>query len=134
VVDRAKLLNADEERALTERLAAFQQKTKHQFVIVTVPNLGGKDILFFAVDLARRWGIGRKGINDGIVLLVAPNEQKARIEVGYGLERQLPDEDCATIMRDRIIPKFKEGKMVDGINAGAEAIIAAVLAKEQKAA
>jgi uncharacterized protein len=92
-------------------------------VVVTVPNLHGQDIATFGVDLGRRLGVGRKDINDGVLLIVAPRERKARIEVGYGLEKALRDEDAGRIMRDAILPAFGAGDMPRGIAAGVDGII-----------
>ena len=92
-------------------------------VIVTTPSLNGQKIEDFGVRLGRTWGIGRKGINDGVLLIVAPNEHKVRIEVGYGLEKTLSDPICAQIIRNEIIPRFHRGDIAGGIGAGALAII-----------
>ena len=75
------------------------------------------------VDLGRRWGIGRKDIDDGVLLIVAPNERKARIEVGYGLEKALRDEEAGRIMRDAILPAFRAGDLPKGIAAGVDGIV-----------
>jgi uncharacterized protein len=123
VVDNAGLMTPADEQRLTERLAVFEYTTKHQFIVVTLPSLGSEDIATFTRRLANRWGIGRKGVNDGVVLLVAPNEHKIRIAVGHGLERALPNAVCAAIIAQQILPHFKEGKMAEGIDAGVGAII-----------
>jgi uncharacterized protein len=68
--------------------------------------------------------LGRKGYNDGVVLLVAPNEHKVRIAVGYGLEKQLTDEICQQIIAEKMLPRFREGQLAGGIQAGADALIA----------
>lgn len=122
VTDAADLLDAAQEARLTNILAALEQDTKHQFVVVTTPSLKGQAVETFSIDLARAWGIGRKNYNDGLVLLVAPNERKARIEVGRGLEKQLPDALCERIMTGEIIPHFAEGDMSGGIAAGVAAL------------
>lgn len=125
VVDQAHLLTGRQIAELTGRLDRFQQATGHQFAVVTVPDLGGEDVSTFTIRLAKRWGVGRRGVNDGIVLLVAPKERRARIEIGRGLERILTDRRCARIMAEAIIPRFRNGKMAAGIDAGVTAIIAA---------
>jgi uncharacterized protein len=76
--------------------------------------------------LLRGWGIGQKGKNNGIVLVVAPNDRQLRIEVGYGLEGSLPDGTAYRIIQDEIIPRFKSGDTDGGVTAGVDAIIAAV--------
>ena len=124
VVDNAELLTADQRTGLTRRLASLEAATRHQFVIVTVSSLYGQKIEDFGLRLGRTWGIGRKNINDGVLLIVAPNERKVRIEVGYGLEKTLSDPVCAKIIRDEILPRFRAADMAGGIEAGAALIIA----------
>ena len=92
-------------------------------VVVTVPSLGGEDVAKYTLRLANRWGIGRKGFDDGVVLLIAPNERKVRIEVGLGLEQILPDSLCSRIMENVIIPKFRKGDLPGGIDAGVTSLI-----------
>ena len=124
VVDQAAVLTPAEKDRLTMKLDAFQQRTGHQFAVVTVDSLHGEDIAPFTRRLAKRWGVGRRYINDGIVLLVAPNERKARIEVGRGLEKRLTDPLCASIMRWTIIPAIRQRGVPAGIDAGVAAIVA----------
>lgn len=123
VTDAADVFARDQKEALAARLAKFEADTKHHMVIVTVPSLGGEEIGRFTLRLANRWGIGRGGYNDGVVLLVAPSERRARIEVGRGLESILTNDLCARIMADKILPRFEAGDMVGGINAGTDALI-----------
>ncbi|RYD49635.1 MAG: TPM domain-containing protein [Sphingomonadales bacterium] len=123
VVDVADLLPQAEEAKLAAQLASYEMRTKHQFVVVTVKSLGGHDIADYGVELGRWWGVGRKGVNDGVLLIVAPAERKVRIEVGYGLEKALRDEEAAAILKEAVLPRFKEGNMADGILAGSNGII-----------
>ena len=123
VVDQAGVLGAAEQRKLTVLLDGFERETGHQFAVVTVDTLGGQDVAAFTTRLANRWGVGRKDINDGIVLLVAPHERKARIAVGYGLERELPDDFCQDVMDREMIPAFARGEIGAGVEAGVSAII-----------
>jgi len=129
VVDNAKLLSTAEAKALSDKLQALEYRTKVQFTVATTPSLGGKEVLFYSLDLARNRGLGDKARNDGLLLLVAPKERKARIEVGKGLERALPDDLCARIMREDILPHFKAGDYPAGIDAGADALIAVLDAR-----
>jgi len=122
VVDRADLLSPAQEAALSARSAALEKARGHQFVVVTVPDLGGHAIEDYGVHLGRYWGIGRKHVNDGVLLLVAPNERKVRIEVGYGLENTLTDPRAAAIIARDILPAFKAGDLPGGIIAGAASI------------
>lgn len=125
VTDVANVLSAEQRLALSRELEQFELRTKHQMVVVTVRSLGGEDVADFTRDLANSWGIGRKCYDDGIVLLVAPNERKVRIAVGYGLERTVTDEVSRRIIVQRILPEFRRGDLPRGIKAGTEAIIAA---------
>jgi uncharacterized protein len=93
-------------------------------VVVTVPTLGGRDVADYTRDLSNNWGIGRKGYNDGVVLLVAPVEHKVRIAVGYGLERKLTHDVCQGIIEQTMLPRFREGDVPGGIEAGTDALIA----------
>jgi len=123
VVDTADLLTPDEEGLLTRELAASEKKTRAQFVVVTLPSLGGRRIEDVGVELGRKWGIGRRDIDDGVMLIVAPTERKVRIEVAYGLEGVLRDEEAKAIITDHIMPRFKQGDMAGGVMAGSTAII-----------
>jgi uncharacterized protein len=124
VVDQAGVLSSNERRRLTTKLGRLQQATGHQFAVVTVTSLHGKEIGRFTDALANRWGVGRMGIDDGIVLLVAPRERTVRISVGRGLERTLTDQLCAKILEKQILPAFRKGAIAAGVEAGVDAIIA----------
>jgi len=123
VVDEANLVDAATRQDLTAKLAALEAKTTDQFVIVTVKSLGGRSIEDYGVNLGRTWKIGQAGKNNGVLLIVAPNERKVRIEVGYGLEGTLTDAIAKYIIESSIIPRFKAGDFVGGIKRGAEDII-----------
>jgi uncharacterized protein len=124
VVDRADVLGAQAEAALTARLAALEKATTDQLVVVTVTGLEGEPIKDLGLRLGRGWGIGQKGTDNGVLLIVAPNERQVRIEVGYGLEGLLTDERAAQILKERVIPSFKEGQFERGIADGVAAIVA----------
>lgn len=126
VVDNADLLDARTERELTELLAAHEQATTNQVVVVTLSNLQGQVIEDFGYQLGRAWGIGQKDKDNGVILLVAQEERRVRIEVGYGLEGTLTDAISANIIHSIILPKFKQAKFNDGIREGTLAIIAAL--------
>ncbi|MEC7889804.1 MAG: TPM domain-containing protein, partial [Pseudomonadota bacterium] len=91
VVDAANIIDDATEAALTEKLDAFEQRNQRQFVIATIPDLEGYDISDYGYRLGREWALGDAERNDGIILIVAPNEKKMRVEVGYGLEGVIPD-------------------------------------------
>lgn len=126
VVDNADLLDARTERELTELLAAHEQATTNQVVVVTLSNLQGQVIEDFGYQLGRAWGIGQKDKDNGVILLVAQQERRVRIEVGYGLEGTLTDAISANIIHSIILPKFKQAQFNDGIREGTLAIIAAL--------
>lgn len=123
VVDEAHILPDAAKVQLTQELELFEQQTRHQLVVVTLKSLQGAEIEEYGVALGRKWGIGRKGKDDGVLLIVAPNERRVRIEVGYGLEGKLTDALSSQIIQDVIIPEFKHGDMTTGTMNGARAII-----------
>ncbi|MFM6949917.1 MAG: TPM domain-containing protein [Novosphingobium sp.] len=124
VLDTANIIPDADERTLVERLSAYNQATGRALMVVTTPSLEGEDVATYTVGLGHKWGVGGKDTDQGMILLIAPNERQARIEVGYGLEQYLPDVLAARIMRDAIAPRFKAGDFPGGINAGMDEIIA----------
>jgi uncharacterized protein len=124
IVDEANILSAGDESRLSGKLDAFESKTSIQLVIVTLPSLHDRPIEEWGLTLGRTWGIGQKGKNNGLLLIVAPNDRELRIEVGYGLEGTLPDATADSIIRNVIVPRFKAGNMAGGISDGVDAIIA----------
>lgn len=123
VVDAANILPEAEEARLTQELAALEQQSRRQLVVVTLPDLQGYEISDYGYQLGRAWGIGQKGDDNGALLIVAPNERKVRIEVGYGLEPVLTDGMSYLIINKSILPRFKSGDMPGGIKAGTDAIV-----------
>lgn len=126
VVDGAGLLSRAREAALDERLAAHERASRNQIVVVTVESLQGRSIEEFGYQLGRVWGIGQAGEDNGVLLIVAPNERKVRIEVGYGLEGTLTDALCSNIVHSVILPAFRRGDTEGGIEAGVIAIVDAL--------
>ena len=122
VVDEAHLLSPEQVAALTRLSAETEQASTRQLVVATIPDLQGHDIADYGYQLLRSWGIGQKGANNGLILIVAPNERKVRIEVGYGLEPIMTDALSSQIINETIIPRFKAGDVPGGIVAGAQAI------------
>lgn len=123
VVDAANILDPAAEAELSAKLDAFEQANQRQFVVATIPDLQGYDISDYGYQLGRHWGLGDTENDDGIILLVAPNDRRVRIEVGYGLEAVIPDGLAYDIVEGEILPRFKAGDMTGGIVAGADAII-----------
>jgi uncharacterized protein len=128
VVDQANLLDPEQEAALTAKLAGLETRTKRQLVVTTLNSLEGYEISDYGYRLGRAWALGQDGKGEtekdnGAILIIAPNERKMRIEVGYGLEPVLTDGLSSTIIRNDITPRFKEGDFVGGINAGVDRIV-----------
>ncbi|HEX4762420.1 MAG TPA: TPM domain-containing protein, partial [Sphingomicrobium sp.] len=108
---------------LESKSAALEAQTGRQFVVATVNSLEGRTIEDYGYRLGRAWGIGQESKDDGVILLVAPNEKKVRIETGYGARVFLTDAVSSVIIRNAILPRFKAGDMAGGIMAGADEII-----------
>lgn len=123
VVDAANMLDPAQEAALTSKLEGLETTTGRQLVVATVPSLEGYDEQDYGYRLGRTWGIGSAERNDGAILLVAPNERRVRVEVGYGLEPVLTDALSSVIIQTQILPRFRAGDMAGGIVAGADALI-----------
>ena len=123
VVDNAQILSPAAEAKLDGQLAALEQKTGRQLVVATLPSLQGYEIEDYGYQLLRTWAIGRKGENDGVILIVAPTEKSVRIEVGYGLEPVLTDALSSLIIQRAILPAFREGRFEAGVVAGTEAVV-----------
>ncbi len=123
VVDDAHILTPAEIADLTSKSQALEAQTGRQFVVTTVPSLQGYPIEDYGYRLGRAWGIGQKGENNGVILLVAPKEHKVRIEVGYGATAYLTDAMSSIIIRNSILPEFRKGNYGAGIEAGADQII-----------
>jgi len=123
VVDRADMLSSGVEQRLSQMLEAHEQATTEQVVVVTLPNLQGYAIEDFGYQLGRHWGIGQEGEDNGALLIVAEEERRIRIEVGYGLEGRLTDAASATIINQIITPAFRQGDFATGIANGAEAMV-----------
>ncbi|CAK01820.1 TPM domain-containing protein [Bartonella tribocorum] len=121
--DMAHLLDHATKKNLTEQLSALEEKTGDQIVVVTLPTLSGNDIETYSNSLFRTWKLGQKQINNGVLIVIAPNEREARIEVGYGLEGELTDAISSVIMNSFMIPNFREGNYQKGIVESVHAII-----------
>lgn len=123
VVDGAHILSPDAVQSLDNMLADYERGTTHQVVIVTVPSLEGYAIEDYGYQLGRTWKIGQQGKNNGVLLIVAPQEHKVRIEVGYGLEPVLTDAATSVIVQQIILPQFRSGNFQGGILEGTQAIL-----------
>jgi uncharacterized protein len=130
VVDQADLLPADAEAKLSAQSAAVEREIGPQFVIVTIRDLEGRTIEDYGLRLGRAWGIGSKARNDGLLLIVAPQERKVRIEVGYGLEKRVTDAFAAKVIREKIVPRFTAGDYPGGIEAGSAQLVRRLRSKQ----
>ncbi len=108
---------------IESKLRAYNDSTSTQIVVVTVNSLNGYDISDFSYRLAESWGIGQKGKNNGLLILVAPTERKMKIEVGYGLEALVPDAKAKWIIDNIMKPSFKQGDYATGIDGAIDEII-----------
>ena len=124
VVDDAHILSDATKADLDQKLAGLEQKTSRQLVVVTIPSLQGYEISDYGYQLGRAWGIGQKGKDNGVLLIVVPSERKAHIEVGYGLEGSLTDAQSRIIIERYMKPAFKKGDYDAGLIAGTEAVLA----------
>ena len=123
VVDQANIIPAGTRSAITAKSEELESKSGIQLVVVTVNSLEGGDIETYANQLFRFWRLGEAQKNNGVLLLVAPNERRVRIEVGYGLEGTLTDALSKVIITNAITPRFKAGDFGDGITRGVDDII-----------
>lgn len=124
VVDNAGLLDADTRAAIENRLEAHEAQSSDQIVVTTILSLESDVLEDYANRLFRAWGLGQADQNNGVLLLVAKNDRKIRIEVGYGLEGTLTDLHSKLIIDNTIVPAFKQGNFAVGISAGVDDIIA----------
>jgi uncharacterized protein len=123
IVDQANIISADTRGAIEPKLADLEAKSGIQLVVTTVSTLEGQEIEPYANELFRSWQLGEKSKNNGVLLLVAPNEHRVRIEVGYGLEGTLTDALTKVIITNAITPRFKTGDFNGGISRGVDDII-----------
>jgi uncharacterized protein len=125
VNDYAGVLNAQAESAIGAKLAEFERDSSTQIVVAVIPALDGDAIEDVATRTLERWGLGQKGRNNGVLLVIAMAERRARIEVGYGLEDRLTDALSRRILEDRLFPAFRTGDYAAGISATCDGIIEA---------
>jgi uncharacterized protein len=122
VVDDAHILSEQTKSDLDQKLAALESKNSRQLVVVTVPSLQGYEISDYGYQLGRAWGIGQAKLNNGVLFIIAPNERKVRIEVGYGLEPILTDALSELIIQQAVLPRFRTGDFNGGTEAGVAAL------------
>lgn len=118
VVDNANIISSSEKQELVSYLASLEESTGIQIAVLTIPSLEGESLEQFSMRVVEQWQLGQAKEDNGALLLVALNERKIRIEVGYGLEGKLTDTKCGLIIRNVIAPKFQSGNYGEGIIAG----------------
>jgi uncharacterized protein len=122
VTDLTGTLDAAQKSALEQKLAAFEARKGAQVAVLMLPTTQPETIEQYAVRVEEKWKLGRKGVDDGVLLVIAKEDRKLRIEVGYGLEGVLPDAVAKRIIADDIAPRFKQGDFYGGVTAGVERI------------
>jgi uncharacterized protein len=129
VNDYAGVLDANA-ASIEARLAAQERASGNQVVVLTVSDLGGRDIESYANDVLHAWKLGRQGVDDGVLIVLAVKDRRARIEVGYGLEGTLTDLASSRILRETMHPRFAAGDYAGGMEAGVDAVLAALAGQE----
>lgn len=123
VNDYAQALSAAETNALEAKLVAYNDSTSTEIAVVLIKSLGAYEVSDYAVKLAEQWGIGVKGKNNGVIILVAVEDRKVTIQTGYGMEGVLPDAICKKIVENELKPEFKQGNYYQGLDNASTAII-----------
>ena len=124
--DYAGALSADERTRLEDKLRSRERESSNQIVVALFRSLQGESLEDYSIRLAQAWRVGEKGLDNGVIFLVFVEDRKMRLEVGYGLEPTLTDALSSQILRQVVAPRFREGKLADGIAAGLDAIEQAI--------
>lgn len=123
VYDKAKMMSSNEVKRLEQKLVNYSDTTSTQIVVLTISSLEGNDIAMYATELAHKWGIGQKGKDNGVLLLVSKDDRMMTIRTGYGVEHLLTDALSKRIIENIITPAFKQGNYFQGLDQGTDAII-----------
>ena len=123
VTDLTQTLSAPQQQALEQKLAALEAQKGSQIAVLIVPTTAPEEVEQFAIRVAEAWKLGRKGVDDGVLLLVAKEDRTLRIEVGYGLEGAIPDIAAKRIIEEMITPRFRAGDFYGGIEQGVDRLI-----------
>ena len=126
VTDLTATLSADQTAALESKLAAFERRKGSQIAVLLLPTTQSETVEQYSIRVAEAWKLGRKGVDDGVLLLIVKNDRKLRIEVGRGLEGALPDAITKRIIDEYMVPPFKQGDFNGGINAAVDRVIKVV--------
>jgi uncharacterized protein len=130
VNDHAGMLTEEERARIEDKLAALEAETGAQVAVLTVESLEGETIEAYALRVAETWQLGKKGRDDGVLVLAAQQDRALRLEVGYGLEATLPDAVCRRIIDNVIVPQFKAGSFGAGIEAGVNAVAGTIQGRD----
>lgn len=125
VTDQTGTLSESSVQSLEDKLQRFEEQTSNQVAVLMIPSLGGESLEDYSMQVAEKNKFGKKGRDNGVLVIIVKDDRQMRIEVGYGLEGVLPDAISDQIIRNIMIPQFREGDFVAGINAGIDAIIMA---------
>ena len=126
VTDLTQTLSQAEQAQLEQKLAAFEAKKGSQIAVLIVPSTQPEDIAQYSIRVTDAWKLGRKGVGDGVLVLIAKDDHKMRIEVGRGLEGAIPDLYAKRVITETIAPKFKQGDFLGGLNSGLDSLIGLV--------
>jgi uncharacterized protein len=124
--DLAKIVPAETAARISNKLESLEKRTGAQVAVLTITSLDGATLEEYSIRVTESWKLGRKGINDGVLLLIVPGERRMRVEVGYGLEDKLTDLQSSRIIESIVTPLFRAGDMAGGIEAGVDAIIGVI--------
>jgi uncharacterized protein len=117
VEDQAAILSSQDEERLRQLLASYESETTHHIAVLTIRSLGGESIEEFSLRVANAWGLGRRGVDNGILVIIAPSERQVRIEIGRGFEKYISDARAAEIIEE-MTPAFREARFSDGLERG----------------
>jgi uncharacterized protein len=123
ITDLTQTLSAEQQAQLDAKLAAFEQQKGSQIAVLILPSTQPEDIAQYSIRVVEKWKIGREKVDDGVLILVAKDDRKIRIEVGYGLEGAIPDLIAKRVINEIISPQFKQGNFYGGLDAGVDKLI-----------
>jgi uncharacterized protein len=123
VTDLTGTLSAQQKGELEARIAAYESRRGSQIAVLLLPSTKPEEIEQYSIRVAEAWKVGRKGVDDGLILVVAKDDRRLRIEVGYGLEGAIPDSVAKRVIEERITPRFRDGDFYGGVRDGVDQLI-----------
>jgi len=123
VTDVANVLSDADRRTLTDLLAKYEAETYHQYCVLTVPSVRPETIEAFSLRIANEWALGHKGLNNGVLVVLAVGDRAIRIELGSGMEKYISDETTQAIIEEAMLPAFRTGRYADGLTAGLQRLM-----------